>query len=206
MKRSADGRVEGKQPSKMQREAPRKAPNGRLTEMDFLDLVCKWGESTDYINQLLDPTQVEQARKAQFRNPWNKKAFTPVLKEQVSQARQAGGEGRRLPCVGKQGGCCLFPRLRPKRVVRPTPAAGLKKSHGSGRVAPRTGLPSGGERGHNGRVNRELGPIPQREAVCDDLDATVIKARVRHIQVTDKGVRGHSSCTLERAASTPECA
>ena len=62
-----------------------------------------------------------------------------------------------------------------------------------------------------------MGPIPQREAVCDDLDAMVIKARDRHIEVTDKGVRGHvrghsspglaahaGCCTLERAASTPD--
>ena len=64
--------------------------------MEVWDLVAKWGESTeaenpfalqrisnvtDYIDQLLDPTQVEQARKAQLRKLWDKKAFTPILKE-----------------------------------------------------------------------------------------------------------------------------
>ena len=61
-----------------------------------------------------------------------------------------------------------------------------------------------------GDGNRKRGPIPKREAGCNDLDATVIKARDRHIEVTDKGVRGHSSPglaahALPRAASTPEC-
>ena len=43
---------------------------------------------TDYIDQLLDPTQVEQARKAQLRKLWDKKAFTPILKEQVPKGSQ----------------------------------------------------------------------------------------------------------------------
>ena len=107
MKRNADGRVEEEQPSKMQREAPRNTPKvnrlGRLTEMEVWGLVAKCGELTeaenpfalqrisnvtDYIDQLLDPTQVEQARKAQLRKLWDKKAFTPILEEQVPKGSQ----------------------------------------------------------------------------------------------------------------------
>ena len=43
---------------------------------------------TDYVDQLLDPQEVAEARKAQLRKLWERNAFFPVSKDQIPRGSQ----------------------------------------------------------------------------------------------------------------------
>ena len=46
------------------------------------------GQVTDLLDRMLDPTQVEQARKEQLKKQWDRGAFTPVLRSEVPRGAQ----------------------------------------------------------------------------------------------------------------------
>ena len=99
--------------SELKRDAPRasaepsspsNAPRvAGVTALEVWEAIQKWGESdeqanpfamqrisnvADYVDQLLDPDKVHEARKAQLEKLWKRNAFTPVLREEVPYGSQ----------------------------------------------------------------------------------------------------------------------
>ncbi|CAJ1383334.1 unnamed protein product, partial [Effrenium voratum] len=95
----------------LKREAPPAQPSSSaktpkvagITALEIWEAIQKWGESdeasnpfamqrisnvADYVDQLLNPEQVHIARKAQLKKLWDKKAFTPVLREEIPKGSQ----------------------------------------------------------------------------------------------------------------------
>ena len=95
----------------LKREAPPAQPSSSaktpkvagITALEIWEAIQKWGESdeasnpfamqrisnvADYVDQLLKPEQVHIARKAQLKKLWDKKAFTPVLREEIPKGSQ----------------------------------------------------------------------------------------------------------------------
>ena len=84
------------------RTEPKKAPRlGALTERELIAAMADppltnhkgerdaWvGQVTDLLDRMLDPTQVEQARKEQLKKQWDRGAFTPVLRSEVPRGAQ----------------------------------------------------------------------------------------------------------------------
>ena len=91
------------------REAPPQAEGvkfqriGHLADREIWQAIELWGNSkeqnnptalqrvsnvTDYVDQLLDPQEVAEARKAQLRKLWERAAFFPVRKDQIPRGAQ----------------------------------------------------------------------------------------------------------------------
>ncbi|CAE7295435.1 unnamed protein product [Symbiodinium sp. CCMP2592] len=92
-------------PAAKSRTEPKKAPRlGALTEREVWQHIAAladvpltnyqgerdaWvGQVTDLLDRMLDPKQVEQARKEQLRKLWDRGAFTPVLRSEVPRGAQ----------------------------------------------------------------------------------------------------------------------
>ena len=75
------------------------APGCGVTALDIWEAIQMWGGSdetsnplamerisnaADYVDQLLDPTKVDEARKAQLGKLWKRNAFTLMLREEIS--------------------------------------------------------------------------------------------------------------------------
>ena len=52
---------------------------------------------------------------------------------------------------------------------------------------------TGIERGHEGGVDSKLCSAPERESICDDLDAAVIEALGVDVKVAHKNIAGNGS-------------
>ena len=76
---------------------------GHLADRELWQAIEEWGNSTehnnptalqrvsnvtDYVDQLLDPQEVAEARKAQLRKLWERNAFFPVRKDQIPRGSQ----------------------------------------------------------------------------------------------------------------------
>ena len=94
---------EGPSPSSPTSKAPRIAG---VTALEVWEAIQQWGEShettnpfalhrisnvADYVDQLLDPVEVNKARKMQLKKLWDRHAFTPVLPEEVPKGAQVFG-------------------------------------------------------------------------------------------------------------------
>lgn len=91
-------------PAKQPRQEPKKSSRiGKICEQDLWKEVQKWAESqdstnpfsiqrlasvTEYLDNLLDPELVQEARLAQLRKLWDRGAFEPVHKSQVPKGSQ----------------------------------------------------------------------------------------------------------------------
>jgi len=76
---------------------------GHLADREIWQAIEQWGNSkeqdnptalqrvsnvTDYVDQLLDPQEVAEARKAQLRKLWEREALFPVRKDQIPKGAQ----------------------------------------------------------------------------------------------------------------------
>ncbi|CAE7721094.1 unnamed protein product [Symbiodinium sp. CCMP2592] len=102
---SASAAAAQQPPAAKSRVEPKKAPRlGALTEREVWQHIAAladppltnhqgerdaWvGQVTDLLDRMLDPKQVEQARKEQLRKLWDRGAFTPVLRSEVPRGAQ----------------------------------------------------------------------------------------------------------------------
>ncbi|CAE7273855.1 unnamed protein product [Symbiodinium sp. CCMP2592] len=102
---SASAAAAQQPPAAKSRTEPKKAPRlGALTEREVWQHIAAladvpltnyqgerdaWvGQVTDLLDRMLDPKQVEQARKEQLRKLWDRGAFTPVLRSEVPRGAQ----------------------------------------------------------------------------------------------------------------------
>ncbi|CAE7226937.1 unnamed protein product [Symbiodinium sp. CCMP2592] len=102
---SASAAAAQQPPAAKSRVEPKKAPRlGALTEREVWQHIAAladppltnhkgerdaWvGQVTDLLDRMLDPKQVEQARKEQLRKLWDRGAITPVLRSEVPRGAQ----------------------------------------------------------------------------------------------------------------------
>ncbi|CAE7832753.1 RE2 [Symbiodinium sp. CCMP2592] len=102
---SASAAAAQQPPAAKSRVEPKKAPQlGVLTEREVWQHIAAladppltnhkgerdaWvGQVTDLLDRMLDPKEVEQARKEQLRKLWDRGAFTPVLRSEVPRGAQ----------------------------------------------------------------------------------------------------------------------
>ncbi|CAE7833776.1 unnamed protein product [Symbiodinium sp. CCMP2592] len=102
---SASAAAAQQPPAAKSRTEPKKAPRlGAPTEREVWQHIAAladppltnhqgerdaWvGQVTDLLDRMLDPKQVEQARKEQLRKLWDRGAFTPVLRSEVPRGAQ----------------------------------------------------------------------------------------------------------------------
>ncbi|CAE6971006.1 RE2 [Symbiodinium sp. CCMP2592] len=72
---------------------PDASPTEELANADIPGERDAWvGQVTDLLDRMLDPKQVEQARKEQLRKLWDRGAFTPVLRSEVPRGARYSPE------------------------------------------------------------------------------------------------------------------